>query len=119
MSSTHTQEVRKLYKIILRLNKGLPEELKALGTEYVRSEFKRHKKCSTNEARIFMEEWSNYAVTICEQLGLKGPKTAKPLGCELREKDLYNFRNEQLHQLHQLKNAATSVNLGTKIEIKK
>ncbi|KAK4885865.1 hypothetical protein RN001_002136 [Aquatica leii] len=104
---THTQKVRKLYKAVLKLNNGLPMELKLLGNNYVRSEFKRHKKCNSAEADVFMREWCNYAVTLSEQLGLRGPKTGKPLGSELKETDLENFRDEQLHQLFELKTAAS------------
>ncbi|KAF5297560.1 hypothetical protein FQR65_LT09991 [Abscondita terminalis] len=107
MSLTHTQKVRTLYKTILKLNKGLPEELKILGNEYVRNEFKRHKKCNSAEADVFMKEWCNYALLLAEQLGLRGPKTSKPLGCELKETDLEKFRDEQLHQLFELKTATT------------
>jgi len=58
MSSTHVSRVRTLYKAILRLHRGLPTELNELGTVYMRDEFKRHKKCTHEEAHVFLVEWS-------------------------------------------------------------
>lgn len=58
MSSLHTQKVRLLYKTILKLHRGLPTELQILGTKYMRDEFRRHKKCSSEQAQIFMREWT-------------------------------------------------------------
>lgn len=37
----HVQRVKKLYKSILRLHRGMPEELKVLGDNYAKDEFKR------------------------------------------------------------------------------
>ena len=47
-----------LYKAILRLHRGLPAEIQALGTSYVRDEFKRHKDCDEATAVIFLKEWA-------------------------------------------------------------
>lgn len=54
----HVQRVRLLYKTILRLHRGLPQELQQLGQIYVRDEFRRHKNCNAKEAQLFMVEWS-------------------------------------------------------------
>ncbi|CAH1119916.1 unnamed protein product [Phaedon cochleariae] len=103
MNYTNVQRVRVLYKTILKLHRGLPQELQLLGTNYVRDEFKRHKTCGENEARIFMSEWSNYALTLAEQLGLRGPSTGTDkLGAPLSPTELENFRDEQIYQLHDL-----------------
>ncbi|KAJ8969346.1 hypothetical protein NQ317_011041 [Molorchus minor] len=64
-----------LYKTILKLHRGLPSEMQIIGTNYVRDEFKRHKSCNSNEAEIFINEWACYALTLADQLGLKGPVT--------------------------------------------
>lgn len=58
MELGHIQRVKRLYKTILKLHKGLPPELQILGTNYTRDEFKRHKKCNIEETRIFLNEWS-------------------------------------------------------------
>ena len=54
----HVSRVRMLYKTILRLHRGLPLELKALGDEYVKSEFRRHKKAEVTFVSPFMQEWA-------------------------------------------------------------
>lgn len=63
-TANHLHRVRLLYKTILRLHRGLPNELQELGTKYARDEFKRHKKCTTAEAQIFLNEWS---VGLCNK----------------------------------------------------
>lgn len=40
------------------LSQGLPTELRALGDNYVRDEFRRHLKCNPMEAQLFMTEWA-------------------------------------------------------------
>ncbi|KAH0951846.1 hypothetical protein HN011_000422 [Eciton burchellii] len=106
-SRTHVQRVRILYKTILRLHRGLPIEIQPLGDNYVRDEFRRHKKCVESEAIIFLHEWTNYALSLAEQLGLKGPQTARPLGKYMREQDVEKLRDEQVRQLYELMLAAT------------
>ncbi|KAL6261596.1 hypothetical protein P5V15_006683 [Pogonomyrmex californicus] len=105
-SRTHVQRVRILYKTILRLHRGLPAEVRPLGDGYVRDEFRRHKGCVESEAIIFLHEWTNYAITLAEQLGLRGPHTGKPLGKYLKEEDLEKLRDEQVCQLYELMIAA-------------
>ena len=58
----HRQKVFKLYKTILRLHRALPKELKELGDQYVRDEFKRHKGIAPEHVAPFMMEWS---VSLC------------------------------------------------------
>ncbi|XP_018046646.1 PREDICTED: succinate dehydrogenase assembly factor 3, mitochondrial [Atta colombica] len=106
-SRTHMQRVRMLYKTILRLHRGLPAQVRPLGDGYVRDEFRRHKGCVESEAIIFLHEWTNYAVSLAEQLGLRGPHTAKPLGRYLKEEDIEKMRDEQVCQLYELMIAAT------------
>lgn len=57
-TSSHTQRVRVLYKTILKLHRGLPPEVQPLGNNYTKSEFKRHKKCTPEQAAVFMNEWT-------------------------------------------------------------
>lgn len=70
MTYTYTQKVRFLYKSILKLHRGLPEDLQILGTNYTREEFKRHKKCNQKEAEIFMNEWTVRSSFLCFDLPL-------------------------------------------------
>ncbi|GBP01086.1 Succinate dehydrogenase assembly factor 3, mitochondrial [Eumeta japonica] len=65
---SHVSRVRQLYKLILRMHRGLPEELRSLGDAYAREEFKRHKGCSPTEANIFLKEWA--LTKYCSKLAL-------------------------------------------------
>ncbi|XP_011297939.1 succinate dehydrogenase assembly factor 3, mitochondrial isoform X2 [Fopius arisanus] len=56
---SHVQRVRKLYKTILKLHRGLPEAMQTLGNNYLRDEFRRHKTCGSTEANVFMHEWAS------------------------------------------------------------
>lgn len=104
---THHQRVRLLYKTILKLHRGLPVELQALGDQYAQDEFKRHKDAAPEQAKTFMVEWTNYAITIAKQLGIRGAHTARSLGSQLSETDLEDFNDEQIRQLFELHEAAT------------
>lgn len=53
----HVTRVRSLYKRILVLHRFLPIDLKALGDQYVKDEFRRHKRASAEEVDKFMTEW--------------------------------------------------------------
>ena len=56
-NSAHVSAVRSLYKRILVLHRSLPLELQALGDEYAKAEFRRHKSVPNYEAAKFMTEW--------------------------------------------------------------
>uniref|UniRef100_A0A8D8LG75 Succinate dehydrogenase assembly factor 3 n=1 Tax=Cacopsylla melanoneura TaxID=428564 RepID=A0A8D8LG75_9HEMI len=107
MNQNHVQTVRLLYKTIQRLHRGLPPELQPLGINYARDEFKRHKTCNPSEAQVFMNEWTKYGLSLAEQLGIKGPKFASPLGQTLDEDALNALRDDQVAQLYDLMIAAT------------
>ena len=61
---THVQKVRLLYKSCLKLHRGLPLHLKAIGDTYVKDEFRRHIKADQQQVQLFMEAW---AVRISDQ----------------------------------------------------
>ena len=61
----HTSRVRILYKSILRLHRGLPLELRALGDQYVKDEFRRHIDCDAKFVPTFMNEW-----TVSNSMGI-------------------------------------------------
>ena len=54
----HASRVRALYKGILKLHRGLPLQMQALGDQYVKEEFRRHKEAQKPEVDIFMVEWT-------------------------------------------------------------
>ncbi|XP_076056957.1 succinate dehydrogenase assembly factor 3 [Oratosquilla oratoria] len=104
---THTQRVRLLYKTILKLHRGLPLELQALGDQYTKDEFRRHKEASSEQTHTFMVEWTNYAITLAKQLGIRGTHMSKPIGKYIKEQQLDEFSGEQIYQLQELYEAAT------------
>ncbi|XP_063217636.1 succinate dehydrogenase assembly factor 3, mitochondrial [Bacillus rossius redtenbacheri] len=107
MEPVHLQRVRLLYKTILRLHRGLPEELRKIGDGYARDEFKRHKQCNTAETAVFMSEWTRYVILLAQQLGVRGPATGARLGQNLEDALLDDMRDDQVQQLYDLLVAAT------------
>ncbi|XP_058381947.1 succinate dehydrogenase assembly factor 3, mitochondrial isoform X2 [Diceros bicornis minor] len=57
MPARHVSRVRTLYRRILLLHRALPPDLKALGDQYVKDEFRRHKTVGSDEAQRFLQEW--------------------------------------------------------------
>ena len=55
---THVQKVRLLYKSCLKLHRGLPIHMKAIGDTYVKDEFRRHKNADPQQTQVFMEAWA-------------------------------------------------------------
>uniref|UniRef100_A0A669BYJ4 Succinate dehydrogenase assembly factor 3 n=1 Tax=Oreochromis niloticus TaxID=8128 RepID=A0A669BYJ4_ORENI len=64
----HVSRVRSLYKRILVLHRFLPIELRALGDQYVKDEFRRHKSAEPKEVKSFMKEWENYKNSLQTQV---------------------------------------------------
>ncbi|QQP53026.1 ACN9 protein -like protein_ mitochondrial [Caligus rogercresseyi] len=99
----HVRKVRMLYKTILRLHRGFPNAaMKELGDGYAKDEFRRHKEADPTQTRIFMDEWTTYAINLSKQLGIKGPKTAKPVGSKMSELHVDSLSEEQIVQLYEL-----------------
>uniref|UniRef100_A0A0V0J5T3 Succinate dehydrogenase assembly factor 3 n=1 Tax=Schistocephalus solidus TaxID=70667 RepID=A0A0V0J5T3_SCHSO len=106
---THPERVRFLYKMILRLHRSLPTEMRLVGDKYVREEFRKHKTAEKQFVGPFMIEWSRYAATLAEQLKLAGQrakleKSAEQIkiGIPLQDTDLEKFSAKQLSQLLEL-----------------
>lgn len=102
----HIQYVRHLYKSILRLHRGLSTEMQILGDEYIREEFKRHKNVKPEAAKVFINEWTHYAMQLSQQLGIRGPRAANKVGVSLTYTQLDHFQPEQLYQLYELQQEA-------------
>ncbi|XP_022832870.1 succinate dehydrogenase assembly factor 3, mitochondrial [Spodoptera litura] len=108
MSSVeHVFRVRRLYKLIFRVHRALPPELRIMGDNYARDEFKRHKKCNPEEAKIFLNEWTDYAITLAKQMKPIQQAKKKKVGEYLDPKLLDHMTDEQLVQLYELHKAAT------------
>ncbi|XP_076455749.1 succinate dehydrogenase assembly factor 3, mitochondrial-like [Babylonia areolata] len=104
-ASQHVSHVRALYKAILKLHRGLPLQMQALGDQYVKEEFRHHKEAGKQEVDIFMHEWTKYYVTLAKQLGPK--HKFKTVGQNLSSELLNNFSDEQIGQLKELLDATT------------
>ena len=58
-----------LYKKILRLHYGLPAEVRFLGDQYVKEEFRAHKDVTdTKFLDGFYKEWINYCNVLSKQV---------------------------------------------------
>ncbi|XP_066440874.1 succinate dehydrogenase assembly factor 3, mitochondrial [Eleutherodactylus coqui] len=111
--SSHVSQVRALYKKIFMLHRTLPLHLKALGDQYVKDEFKRHKNVGPAEAKLFMKEWEGYAAMLWDQAKqqIKHSEDKGQYGVPLTEDKLDLFNEEQLGQLHELMQEATKPKL--------
>ncbi|XP_026155223.1 succinate dehydrogenase assembly factor 3, mitochondrial [Mastacembelus armatus] len=103
-TSAHFSRVRSLYKRILVLHRFLPIDLRALGDQYVKDEFRRHKGASPGEVKSFMAEWENYKDTLQTQvLASAGERLGSvKFGANLSEGKLGDFQEEQIGQLYEL-----------------
>ncbi|XP_039197383.1 succinate dehydrogenase assembly factor 3, mitochondrial [Crotalus tigris] len=105
----HVSQVRTLYKKILQLHRLLPLELKALGDQYVKDEFRRHKSIRLQEAQHFLQEWENYKMMLQQQANqhMQNTTDQPDFGAHLSEEKLNALRHEQVGQLHELMQEAT------------
>jgi len=99
-NANHKLLVCTLYKRIFRLHRGLPADFRLLGDSYCRDEFKRHKGCSKTEADVFLSEWTSYAITLAKQISKRS--AFQSFGIDLQEKQLEDFKEEQVVQLYEL-----------------
>lgn len=117
-ASAHVAQVRALYKRILVLHRFLPIHLRALGDQYVKEEFRRHKKAAPEEVTSFMTEWQNYKHTLQTQiLESEGQRLSSvKFGTDLSEGQLNNFQDDQIGQLYELMLESTKPNNQFNIE---
>ncbi|KAK9396270.1 succinate dehydrogenase assembly factor 3 mitochondrial [Crotalus adamanteus] len=89
--------IRTLYKKILQLHRLLPLELKALGDQYVKDEFRRHKSIRLQEAQHFLQEWENYKMMLQQQANqhMQNTTDQPDFGAHLSEEKLNALRHEQ------------------------
>ncbi|WFD05136.1 hypothetical protein MVES1_000462 [Malassezia vespertilionis] len=85
-----------LYRALLRAHRILPAEMRALGDDYIKAEFRRHQKID-NPLQIvaFCSQWKMYLDTLLAN-------TRNP-GQSLDSALLDKFSDEQLYQLYELK----------------
>ncbi|XP_004431433.1 PREDICTED: succinate dehydrogenase assembly factor 3, mitochondrial [Ceratotherium simum simum] len=112
MPARHVSRVRALYRRILLLHRALPPDLKALGDQYVKDEFRRHKTVGSDEAQRFLQEWEVYAAVLWQQADENRQNSTEKacFGTALPEEKLNDFRDEQIGQLQELMQEATKPN---------
>ncbi|XP_004862781.1 succinate dehydrogenase assembly factor 3, mitochondrial [Heterocephalus glaber] len=105
----HVSRVRALYRRILQLHRLLPVHLKALGDQYVKDEFRRHKTVGSEEAQRFLQEWEVYAAVLRQQANENRQNSTEKacFGTSLSKEKLNDFRDEQIGQLQELMQEAT------------
>ncbi|XP_067281748.1 succinate dehydrogenase assembly factor 3, mitochondrial [Pseudorasbora parva] len=107
----HVSAVRSLYKRILLLHRFLPIDLRALGDQYVKDEFRRNKTASgEEEVTRFMTEWQNYKDTLQTQVLEAAGNKKLVFGADLPEEKLKDFQDEQIGQLYELMLESTKPN---------
>ncbi|XP_008419455.1 succinate dehydrogenase assembly factor 3, mitochondrial [Poecilia reticulata] len=103
-ASAHVSTIRSLYKRILVVHRFLPIHLRALGDQYVKEEFRRHKSAAPDEVKSFLTEWENYKNTLQAQVleSAGRQRGAVTFGADLPEETLSQFQDEQIGQLYEL-----------------
>ncbi|XP_068950579.1 succinate dehydrogenase assembly factor 3, mitochondrial [Petaurus breviceps papuanus] len=104
MVGPHASRVRALYRRLLALHRELPPDLRALGDQYVKDEFRRHKGVGREEALRFLTEWERYAAALWQQTN--GAEKTR-LGACLTKEQLDDFSAEQIGQLQELMQETT------------
>ncbi|XP_062385891.1 succinate dehydrogenase assembly factor 3, mitochondrial [Sardina pilchardus] len=108
----HVSRVRSLYKRILILHRFMPLDLRALGDQYVKDEFRRNKSAAPEEVKSFMTEWEQYRDTLQTQVldAMSGKLEKLEFGAVLSDDRLKLFQDEQMGQLYELMLEATKPN---------
>ncbi|GAA6075654.1 succinate dehydrogenase assembly factor 3, mitochondrial [Tachysurus ichikawai] len=101
-SPAHVSRVRALYKRILVLHRFMPIDLRVLGDQYVKDEFRRHKSAAPEQVQCFMKEWEDYKDTLQTQVLKAAGSKKMAFGAELSERHLRDFQEEQIGQLYEL-----------------
>ncbi|KOS20742.1 Acetate non-utilizing protein 9 [Escovopsis weberi] len=98
-----------LYRRLLRAHrKFLPAEMRLMGDEYVKAEFRAHRKVD-NPAHLigFLSEWQSYAQKI---------EGESWVGDKIDQGKLEKMSDEQIHQLYELMQAIQKHQNGDKPE---
>lgn len=94
-----------LYRRILRAHRYLPVEMRSLGDDYIKAEFRRHKDV-TNPGYIigFLSQWKVYL----DQIPV-GPEAQRFRGNKLDPTIFEKLSDEQLGQMHELMRATKDI----------
>lgn len=103
------KEFIKLYRQILKLHRLLPSEMRILGDNYVKAEFKLHRKSREPQVlETFYLEWAKYSESLLEQVSqdFETNSVERSLGSKLELKKLSDFNDDQLYNLMELRKFA-------------
>ncbi|KAH9948714.1 ACN9-domain-containing protein [Amylocystis lapponica] len=94
-----------LFRRILRTHRSLPPEMRSLGDNYIKAEFRRHKDI-TNKVHIigFLSQWKVYLDELPT-----GPEAQSFKGKRLDPMLVEKMSSEQLGQLYELMHATKDV----------
>ncbi|SNX85476.1 related to ACN9 - protein of gluconeogenesis in mitochondrial intermembrane space [Melanopsichium pennsylvanicum] len=92
----------KLYRRLLRAHRKLDADMRAIGDNYIKDEFQRHKGVD-NPLQIvgFLSSWKMYLDQLEMQQGKPGGFRGERLDAQLLEK----MSDEQIYQIHELMTA--------------
>ncbi len=97
-----------LYRHILRLHRLLPSEMRIIGDNFVKPEFKRHSKVTDHAIlETFYTEWASYSEFLFKQ-SVKANSVGKSFGAKIDLKRLSQFNDDQLYNLMELRKHALS-----------
>ena len=111
------KEFINIYRHILKLHRLLPSEMRVLGDNYVKTEFRLHRKVRDAKfIETFYSEWTQYAEQLLEQVShdFKTNSVEKSLGAKLELKRLSEFNDDQLFNLMELRKYALNENSDDK-----
>jgi hypothetical protein len=98
------KEILCLYRDIRRLHRLLPPEFKYIGDQYLRSEFRLHRKANAEFVKEFSISWQKYKTDLQSQLVNK-----QKFGSQLDTESLDKLTPAQLGQLLELKKSVKKI----------
>ncbi|KAN0015438.1 hypothetical protein ACTFIU_008169 [Dictyostelium citrinum] len=126
MNNLSKNDFLKLYRNILRCHKILQEPMRSMGDQYVKTEWRLHKKATPKQAIQFYDQWNMYCNILLTQRDsiLKDNSSNNNennnnnndnnnntvnIGQDLNEKQMKSLNKKQLEQLDKLKSETSTV----------
>lgn len=108
----HKETILRLYRSILKHHRTyLPPQLRRLGNETVRHEWKQHKSADAAFVKVFEREWTQYLTLLQQQQQQQQQgvtrQSASIIGRDLNAAQRAALNDEQRDSLKQLEEAAT------------
>ncbi|KAK5577521.1 hypothetical protein RB653_002464 [Dictyostelium firmibasis] len=116
MNNLSKNDFLKLYRNILRCHRILQEPMKSMGDQYVKTEWRLHKKATPKQAIQFYEQWNEYCNlivsnrdSILKENNDNSGNNNINIGQDLNEKQMKSLNKKQLEQLDKLKSETLTV----------